>query len=218
MLKVFNSTIMKNLILAYLFLFLTACGEPEKPYTPIDNEAVILAFGDSLTYGTGTSEEFSYPSILEDLTGLEVINEGIPGEVSSTGLQRLPDLLDKYQPQVLILIHGGNDILRKVSHTKTTDNLKKMIDLAKQRDIKVVMLGVPVFSILSLESAEFYEQVASETGIPINLDVLPEILSDNKLKSDRIHPNKQGYQMMAEAVYQLLIDSGVLSPSNDGEN
>jgi len=102
-------------------------------------------------------------------------------------------------------------------YPKTTDNLKKMIALAKQRDIKVVMLGVPIFSILSLDSAEFYEQVATEEGVPINLDVLPEILSDNKLKSDRIHPNKQGYQMMAEAVYQLLIDSGVLIPSsNDG--
>jgi len=207
----------KNVLLACLFLFLTACGEPEKTYTPLDNEAVILAFGDSLTYGTGTSEEFSYPSILEGLAGLEVINEGVPGEVTSTGLQRLPDLLDEYQPQLLILIHGGNDILRKVSRTKTTDNLKKMIALAKQRDIKVVMLGVPIFSILSLDSAEFYEQVATEEGVPINLDVLPEILSDNKLKSDRIHPNKQGYQMMAEAVYQLLIDSGVLIPSsNDG--
>jgi len=203
------------ILLSCLILLVTACGEPEKTYTPLDNEAVILAFGDSLTYGTGTSKEFSYPSILEGLTGLEVINEGVPGEVTSTGLQRLPDLLDEYKPQLLILIHGGNDILRKVSHTKTTDNLKKMIALAKQRDIKIVMLGVPRFNILSLDSAEFYEQVASETGIPINLDVLPEILSDNKLKSDRIHPNKQGYQMMAEHHYQLLIDSGVLSPSND---
>jgi len=91
-----------------------------------------------------------------------------------------------------------------------------MISLAKQRDIKVVMLGVPRFNILSLESAQFYEQVATETGIPINQDILPKILSNKKLKSDRIHPNKQGYQMMAEAVYQLLIDSGVLNPTSDG--
>jgi len=206
-----------TILVSCIILLVTACGEPETTYTHLENDAVILAFGDSLTYGTGTSEEFCYPSILEDLTGLEVINEGVPGEVTSTGLQRLPDLLDEYQPQLLILIHGGNDILRKVSRTKTTGNLKKMIALAEQRDIKVVMLGVPIFSILSLDSAEFYEQVATEEGVPINLDVLPEILSNNNFKSDRIHPNKQGYKMMAEAVYQLLIDSGVLIPSsNDG--
>ena len=201
----------RKILLSCIILLVSACGEPEKTYTPIGNDAVILAFGDSLTYGTGTSEKFSYPSILEGLTGLEVINEGVPGEVTSTGLKRLPGLLEEYQPELLILIHGGNDILRKVSRTRTASNLKDMITLAKQSDIKVVMLGVPSFSILSLESAEVYEQVATEAGIPINLKVLPEILSDNKLKSDRIHPNKTGYQKMAEAVFQLLIDSGAIS-------
>jgi len=75
-----------TILVSCIILLVTACGEPEKTYTPIDNDAVILAFGDSLTYGIGTSDEFSYPTILEDLTGLEVINEGIPGEVTSTGL------------------------------------------------------------------------------------------------------------------------------------
>ena len=85
--------------------------------------------------------------------------------------------------------------------------------MAKQRDVQVVMLGVPSFNILSLQSATYYDEIAKSADVPINLDILPEIIRDNKLKSDRIHPNREGYQIMAEAVYQLLTDSNlVLKP------
>jgi len=209
-----NPKVAVNLILLIgVFLFINGCGDNNKNYTPIGKDAVILAFGDSLTYGTGTSKEFSYPTVLERLTGNKVINEGIPGEITSKGLQRLPALLDKYQPQLLILIHGGNDILRKIPSTTTAENLKSMITMAKQRDVQVVMLGVPSFNILSLQSATYYDAIAKSADVPINLDILPEIIRDNKLKSDRIHPNREGYQIMAEAVYQLLTDSNlVLKP------
>jgi len=118
--------------------------------------------------------------------------------------------LNEYQPQLVILIHGGNDILRNLSRQQMADNLKQMIAILKQRDINIVMLGVPTFGLLSLESAEIYEQVAREQQVPIDLMILPAILSDKQLKSDRIHPNRQGYKMMAEAVYQLLQKSGAL--------
>ncbi|MCU7836769.1 MAG: arylesterase [gamma proteobacterium symbiont of Taylorina sp.] len=203
---------MKKLLAGCFFVFLMACGdsETEKTFSSLSDDAVILAFGDSLTYGTGTSEASSYPSVLQQLTGYEVINEGIPGELSRDGLQRLPALLDNNQPQLMILIHGGNDILRNFPRQHTADNLKQMIAMAKQRDIKVVMLGVPTFGLLSLESAAIYEQVASADQVPVNLDILSEILSDKQLKSDRIHPNKEGYRLMAEAVYSLLQSSGAL--------
>ncbi|MBF0264184.1 MAG: arylesterase [Gammaproteobacteria bacterium] len=206
---------MKKAILNYLFVCLffliSACSEKEKPLSPLPEDAVILAFGNSLTYGTGTSREFSYPSILENLTGFKVINAGVPGEISAKGLQRLPNVLDQYQPQLLILIHGGNDILRKIPNQQTEYNLTQMITLARKHGIEVVMLGVPSFNILSLKSAKFYEKVATENRVPINLKILPEIISDNKLKSDSIHPNKQGYQIMAEAIQQLLKDAGAIN-------
>ncbi len=205
---------MKTILLGCLLLVVTACGDTTKTYTPIDSDAVILAFGDSLTYGTGTDKNSGYPAVLERLTGHRVINEGMAGELSQEGLTRLPELLDKYQPQLLVLIHGGNDILKKVPPAKTSANLKQMIALAKSMDIKVVMAGVPRFSIFSLESAPIYEQIALQEGIPVNLDILPEILSSNHLRSDQVHPNRQGYQMLAEAVYQLLIDSGIINPSS----
>ena len=202
---------MKALLIYCFILLLTACnGETEKSFTPLTEDALILAFGDSLTYGTGVKKEASYPAILEQLSGFKVINEGIPGEISAAGLERLPGLLNEYEPQLLVLIHGGNDILRKIPHEQTTRHLNQMISLARQRDIKVVMLGVPRFSLFSLKSVDFYEYLAKQNKVPIDVDVLPDILSSKQLKSDRIHPNAEGYRLMAQAVYELLEDNGAL--------
>ena len=119
-------------------------------------------------------------------------------------------MLDEYQPELLVLIHGGNDILRKIPVQQIQHNLTQMIDEARQRDINVVMLGVPTPSIFLMESAEFYQQVANDTGTPIDMDTLPEILSSNHLKSDTIHPNAEGYKVLAENIYKLLQASGAL--------
>ncbi len=201
---------MKKTFLVLFFLLLLACDKPAPIFEKISQDAVILAFGDSLTYGTGVSQNADYPSILSKLSSHEVINDGLPGEISGDGVKRLPDLLDEYQPELLILVHGGNDMLRKIPQQQTADNLNLMIDEAKRRDIKVVMLGVPKPSLFLMDSAEIYQQVAKQQKIPIDLDTLPKILSTNHLKSDAIHPNADGYRLMAENVFNLLIESGAL--------
>jgi len=201
---------MKRSSLIILFVFLSACNNTTAVFEKLSQDAVILAFGDSLTYGTGVSLGADYPSILSSLSSHQVINAGIPGEISRDGLKRLPGLLDEYQPELIILIHGGNDILRKIPRQQTNDNLKQMIQLAKQRNIKVVMLGVPEFGLFLLNSAEIYQQVAEAQNTPIDIETLPEILSDNQLKSDTIHPNEKGYKLMAENIFNLLVESGAL--------
>jgi acyl-CoA thioesterase-1 len=201
---------MKKPLLLAIFLLLTACGEPSKTLTKLPDDAVILAFGDSLTYGTGASAEHDYPAILAGLAAREVINEGVPGEISGDGLKRLPALLDEYQPELLILIHGGNDILRNIPNQQTADNLNRMIVEANSRHIEVVMLGVPTFNLLKLNSADFYQTVAETRQIPVDLNTLPDILGDNSLKSDMIHPNDAGYQLMANNIFNLLKQAGAL--------
>ena len=187
-------------------LTILACSE--KPQLPLlDQNAVILAFGDSLTYGTGAKMDESYPAVLEKLGGRKVINAGIHGEESEQGLQRLPGLLEKHKPKLLILCHGGNDILRKKDMARMESNLREMILLAKAQNIPVVMLGVPQFGIF-LSPAPVYQVVADTTGVIYIKELISDLLKDNSLKSDTVHPNRNGYRKMAETIHAVLLEAG----------
>jgi lysophospholipase L1-like esterase len=205
----------KHSVISYTFiltlsLLLCACGD-RTPEFRLPDDAVFLAFGDSITYGTGATRQQSYPAALEQLSGHRVINAGIPGEVTAQGKQRLPGLLDKYKPGLLILCHGGNDLLRRFNGADTKANLAAMIDSANQRNIPVLLIGVPSFGLLFLESNEMYNEVAEKYALLYEGEVLPRVESDPELKSDRIHPNAEGYRQMAMAVYKLLQDDGALN-------
>lgn len=196
----------KALLISKLFIFalicLSACERiPRLP--PLASDAVILAFGDSLTYGTGAESNESYPVELQRMIGRKIINKGVPGELSAEGLRRLPGVLDEVKPQLLILCHGGNDLLRKTGEAATADNLRAMIKIAKERGIGVVMIAVPKPG-FSLSPPEYYESVAKENGIPIEVNILSVVLKDNGLKSDLIHPNAKGYALLANAIARLL--------------
>lgn len=201
---------MIKVLILFSTLLLAACEKPAPVFDEISEDATILAFGDSLTYGTGASQDADYPNILSVLSSHEVINAGVPGEITGNGLKRLPGLLDQYQPELLILIHGGNDLLKKISPQQTLNNLKQMISEAQQRKIKVVMLGVPKPSLLLFDSAEIYQKIAEQEGIPIDLETMPDILGSSQLKSDAVHPNDEGYHKMAENIFKLLVDTGAL--------
>jgi lysophospholipase L1-like esterase len=190
-------------------LALVACGsdEPSLPKLPAD--AVILAFGDSLTHGNGARREESYPAVLARRTGLTVINAGVPGEVTTAGLRRLPRLLDAKRPDLLILCHGGNDILRKIDPEASEGNLREMIGLARERGIPVVLVAVPSIG-LFLSSADVYGRVAEDMGVPLEDDILPDLIGDNRFKSDHVHLNAAGYARMAEAIETLLRARGAL--------
>ncbi len=206
-----NKIFMKitTLFLLILSLLLYACNDSSSNLSTLSSEDKILAFGDSLTYGTGANKGEDYPTLLSKLANINVINAGVPGEISSEGLVRLPNLLDEHTPDLLILIHGGNDILKKLSRSEQKNNLIAMIELAKARNIEITMLGVPEPGIF-LKSAEIYEQVATQTNVPIELSLLPDILSDNSLKSDIAHPNNKGYQKMTEGILEFLEDNGAI--------
>ena len=175
----------------------------------LTTDATILAFGDSLTKGTGAASDQSYPAILSRLSGITVVNAGMPGELSSDGLQRLPNVLQTTQPQLMILCHGGNDMLRKKDLQAAARNIESMIALAQAQNVEVLLIGVPRPG-LFLGTADMYLAIAAHSGIPAENDVLSDIISDPSLKSDPIHPNGKGYQRMAEAVLSLLQDTGAL--------
>lgn len=189
-------------------LLATGCGQPSK-LPPLAPDAVILAFGDSLTYGTGAAEDESYPAQLARLSGRRVAREGVPGEVSATGLARLPSALDAHQPKLLLLCHAGNDFLRRLPKAQAAENLRAMIRLAKSRGVEVLLIGTPEPG-LTVTPPEFYAEIAKEFRIPYEGDVLGKILKDSSLKADQVHPNAQGYKLMAQRVYDLLRKAGAV--------
>lgn len=199
--------------IAYIFIFtgvttLISCDNTTQ-LQPLPSGATILAFGDSLTYGTGTSRDKAYPAILEKRTKIKVINAGIPGEITTNGLARLPSLLDKYQPDLIIICHGGNDMLRKLSISQASNNIQKMIELARASNTQVILIGVPEFGIF-LDPSPIYQKLADKNELPIANDILSEILSKNAFKSDQIHPNSEGYQLFAQRIESILRQSGAL--------
>ena len=190
-------------------ILLLACSTDTPQITKLSDNAVILAFGDSLTHGNGAGQTQSYPAVLQQLSGRQVVNAGIPGEITARGRERLPGMLDDHSPDLLILCHGGNDMLRKKNGKVMQENLRAMIREAKGRNIPVVLISVPRPTIF-LSSADSYGEIAKEFGIPLENEVLADILSDNTLKSDQIHPNAEGYKILAEAVHRLLQQTGAL--------
>lgn len=170
----------------------------------------MLAFGDSLTEGLGAGPGQSYPEVLAELSGLRVINAGLAGELSAEGRERLPALLDHYQPALLLLCHGGNDLLQKKPEMVTDENLRAMIDEAYGRNIPVVLLGVPRPGIF-LATADFYQDLATETGAAIVPDIFAQVLADRQLRADTVHPNARGYRLVAEAVHRTLRQTGALT-------
>jgi acyl-CoA thioesterase I len=185
-----------------LLLLFAACSKTPQ-LTKLPNDAVILAFGDSLTFGTGATPETNYPAELEKLIGRKVIAAGVPGEVTADGLERLPEVIDEENPKLMILCHGGNDLLRKTGEENAEANLRAMISLAQAKGIQVVMIAVPKPG-LALTSAPYYEKIASELKLPIETGILRSVLSSPSLKSDTVHPNAAGYRKMAEAIAALL--------------
>ncbi len=146
-------------------LLLSGCGQQAK-LPPLAPDSVLLAFGDSLTFGTGANENESYPAQLEKLTGRRVVREGVPGEVSATGLARLPAALDEHRPRLLLLCHGGNDFLRRLPKAEAAANVRAMIQLAKSRGVDVVLIGTPEFGFL-LSPPDFYAR--DREGVPHSL-------------------------------------------------
>jgi lysophospholipase L1-like esterase len=185
-----------------------ACGERPR-LAPLPADAVILAFGDSLTFGTGAAEEESYPAQLEQLIGRRVVRAGVPGEVTAHALARLPAELDAHSPRLLLLCIGGNDFLRRTGTAQAEQNVRAMVKLARNRGIGVLLIGTPEPGLL-LTPPAFYAGIAEEFDLIYEGEVIAEVLRDAALKSDPIHPNARGYRLIAERLATALRESGAI--------
>ncbi|MAA73693.1 MAG: arylesterase [Salinisphaeraceae bacterium] len=192
-------------------LLLAGCGDSpaDRPLPPLATDDVILAFGDSLTHGTGARSSESYPAVLQRLIDRRVVNAGVPGETTAEGRERLPELLDRHRPSLVILCLGGNDFLRRQPVSATRDNLDAMIREISQRDVPLLLLAVPELK-LGFQPAPLYSSLAEDSGVALMPDILADILGDRSLKADPIHPNARGYERLATGIADHLRAAGAI--------
>jgi lysophospholipase L1-like esterase len=188
---------------------LAACG-PSIPKLPrLDSGAVVLAFGDSLTFGTGASPQQAYPAELGRLISRKVVAAGVPGETSEEGLRRLPGVLEEVKPQLLILCHGGNDFLRKMDEGAAARNVREMIRIAREQGVSVMLIATPKPG-FGASRVPFYEEIGRELAIPVEAEALADVLTSSKYKSDLVHPNADGYAVIAKSVAKVLRKAGAI--------
>ena len=200
-------------ITALVFACLIGCSEAPG-LGALPSGATVLAFGDSVTYGTGAGPGEDWPGLIGQATGWQVINAGIPGDTAKNARNRLAPLLEKHQPDMVIVELGGNDFLRKSQPSKVKEYLREILTQSQASGAVTVLVAVPRLSLLrasagALKDSDIYAELAEETGVLLIADVFSDVLSDDGLKADQVHPNAQGYQQMAQGILHTLEESGL---------
>jgi acyl-CoA thioesterase I len=198
-----------------LLLALTACGDPLR-FDALPADAVVLAFGDSVTFGQGAARGEDYPTQLAAITGWQVRNAGIPGETAREAALRIDGALAKAGPALVLVEIGGNDFLRGRSGADVKADLRTIMESVRAAGAIPVLVSVPQFSVIGavtgrLGDSPIYAEIGEEQHVLVIEAVFAGVLSETALRSDPIHPNAKGYRKFADGVAQALEDAGLLS-------
>lgn len=194
---------------------LAACSESAR-YSPLPRDVVVLAFGDSVTHGTGAGPGEDYPTQLAELTGWQIVNAGRPGGTAAGGLIRIENTLKEAAPALTIIELGGNDFLQRRGAAEVKEDLRAIVAAVRAADAIPVLVAVPQFSVFGaltgrLSDSPIYAALAKEEGVLLIDAVFAEVLSDGALRADRIHPNAKGYRIMAVRIAEALETAGLLA-------
>jgi acyl-CoA thioesterase-1 len=163
----------------------------------------VVCFGDSLTEGVGAREGEDYPSVLARQLKPPIINAGIRGDTTADGLSRLDQDVLRRDPRLVIVLFGGNDFLRRVPLKETAESLEQIVLRIQEGGAMVALVGLRL-GLFTDEYGPIYKKIANQHGALLIPDVLDGVLSDPKLKSDSIHPNGDGYRIMAERILKKV--------------
>ncbi len=159
----------------------------------------VIAFGDSLTAGYGAGAGEDYPSRVSASTGVAIINAGVSGDTTESALARVDKDVLSRDPRVVIVGLGGNDYLQSVPIATTETNLRSIIDKIEAGGAPVLLLGFR-FPSLNADYEAMYKRVAKDERCLLVPNLLSGILTHPELKSDEVHPNARGYQLVADRV------------------
>ena len=174
----------------------------------------IVVVGDSLSSGYGLAAEQSWVAKLTDRLqdeayGYDVVNASIAGDTSAGGLARLPRLLERHAPAIVVIELGGNDGLRGLPVAVLRDNLAKMIELSLARGARVVLAGMQIppnyGPAYTKAFAAVYPELAARFDVTLIEFLLDGVaLAPNLMQSDSIHPNAAGQAVVFENVWDVL--------------
>ena len=164
----------------------------------------IICFGDSLTHGSGASKGMDYPSQLSKMITKPVLNSGVPGDTTGRALRRLErDVLAK-SPDVVLITLGGNDLKNGVARDIAFENLKTIVESIQKTGARVIIGGIK-FPIRDRGFGRAYQELSDETGAILIPNIFEGIMGNRKLMSDPIHPNDEGYKLIAERFYEAML-------------
>jgi acyl-CoA thioesterase I len=157
----------------------------------------ILCFGDSLTFGIGADQGRDYPSQLSEMIGKAVINAGVSGDTTTSALKRLQrDVLSR-RPDLVLITLGGNDLKNGVAKATAFQNLKHIVELIQDQGARVIVGGLK-FPLRDRGFSRGYQELADQTGAVLIPNIFKDIMGNRRLMSDPIHPNEDGYKIMAQ--------------------
>lgn len=197
----------------YLFLLLTIVISLAHAQNPTAGTTKILVMGDSLSAGYGIDIQQGWVSLLEkELTknhSVQIINASVSGETSSGGNNRLPALLNKHKPDIVILELGGNDALRGQPLKLLEQNLQTMIDASKKSNAKILLAGMQIppnyGSRYSNQFKALYVKLANQNKLGL-IPFLLEGIGGNEtlVQRDGIHPTADAQPIIVKNVLPEL--------------
>ncbi|WP_090254650.1 arylesterase [Ectothiorhodospira marina] len=200
---------MRPRLLLIMLLFLTPAAA-----SVADERPTLLVMGDSLSAAYGMPTEQGWVALLEsrlDAQGrdFQVLNASISGETTRGGLTRLPRLLERHEPDWVVLSLGGNDGLRRIPLEEMSRNLREMIDLSHNAGARVLLVGIQIPPNLGRHFTERFHQIYHDLAANHDLPLVPfllegVVLEEGMMQSDGIHPTAKAQPVMLDTVWEVL--------------
>ena len=178
-----------------------------------DSRPVIVCFGDSLTAGLGIESTASYPADLQHLLDAagyhyRVVNEGVSGDTTKDGLERVDRVL-AHKPQIVVLEFGGNDGLRGLPVSVAQQNIATMIERLQRTGIKVALAGISLPPQYGNDYIARFDAMYPTVAKQFHLPLLPFLLQnvygvEGDIQADGVHPTAQGAKQVAANVLRLI--------------
>ena len=163
----------------------------------------IVALGDSITAGYGIGKEKSYVGHLNKMMGLNIINAGVSGNTISDAKLRLEKEVFYENPDVVIVLLGGNDLLYNVPPVIFFNFLSSLIDKIQNQGIKVILIGISQNFFPEYENQ--FKKIAEEKKVAGYVpNIVGGIAWRKELMYDKIHPNSEGQKLMAMKIAPIL--------------